>query len=307
MNNNKPLSSEPNKTDSPTAPVITDEYRKLHVRPFIRFFAKLLDIYLFAFIVGFFSVLLYPAFINMNTAITSIIILFLWICIEPFFLITFGITLGRYLLLIALRDANGNKLNYKTAYKRGFMVWGAGLGFGIPLLNIITLYLSYAKLNSTGSTLWDEKNNLTVTHGSINYVRGITAGVLIAIFFSLSLLGSFEDYRTDRMRNSPSYYASQIEKQNKDLPVMIDSETEFTKMVFENDTLYYHYRLVNTPTTKVNKEKFHDFMHKQIIEHACNKSEPNETLSLGYNLSFNYVDKAGEPLTTILITPSDCH
>jgi len=64
--------------------------------------------------------------------------------------------------------------------------------------------------------------------------------------------------------------------------------------------------LINTDIENVNKDMLYNYLRNEILKRACDKSNPNPTLALGYSLSFTYVDKNKKPIFDINIKPSDC-
>jgi uncharacterized RDD family membrane protein YckC len=87
---------------------------------------------------------------------------------EPLFLANTGTTPGKWIMGIRIRTAVGNKLGYLTALSRMIRVWIVGMGLGLPIVSLITLLISRAKLNSDGQTGWDERLNLRVMHRKRN-------------------------------------------------------------------------------------------------------------------------------------------
>lgn len=284
---------------------LTTEYRQLHVRPWVRFFARSMDIYLFQVIICTIFALVYPALLFNILGI--LIITFGWFLIEPFFLSQFGTTAGKFLLNVTVRDKNGALPSLKDAYIRTFWVLCKGLGFQIPIVSLFTLFFSYKRLNNTGTTAWDE-GRFIVSHSKIGFLRIL---IFIIILFILGHLFNLEmkkylDDREQTTQKSPESYAEEVELQNKQLPKMVNDEMELSKMHFENDTLTYEFKLVDKDVNTINPSMLHDYMSNIIMKSACNKATPDPTLSLGYNMVFNYSDKNGKFITKVLVKPTDC-
>jgi uncharacterized RDD family membrane protein YckC len=297
--------NKPQVVNDAETPKLTDEYRKLHARPWTRFFARFLDLSVFGFVLGILSAIFYPDFFSDKDSVNGLIILFCWFLVEPIFLSLFGTTLGKYLFNIKVRDLNGNKPKFYSAFARSFWVWCAGYGFGIPIVYLFTLSSSYSQLKNTGTTSWD-KNIFVVTHGDYGLIKSIISFLIISSAIGLQIWSVSDKYQIPNKQPSSYDYTKEIEKENKSLPVMLDSETEFFKMSFSNNTLYYQYRLVNKDAKDINSSMYYTYMKNQILPKACSTSDPNPTLAKGYNLSFEYFDKNNNPITTILIKPSDC-
>ena len=180
---NKGLKSRARNNDAGSQKTYV-EYRKLHTRPWIRLWARSIDLLIFGLIVTAITALLFPAiFINLHV-VHSLLVLFLWFLVEPIVLSTWGTTIGKLLLNISVLDLKGGKPTFKNAFSRSFWVWCAGYGFGVPFISLFTLYFSYRRLKNNGVTFWD-KNNFVVTHGEIGFIR--TVLTLSVIFAALSI------------------------------------------------------------------------------------------------------------------------
>ncbi len=158
------------------------------VRPWVRFFARDIDYFVFAFFFG----LLWgkmPIYFSPNTNImvASLLCLFIWVFIEPVLLSTWGTTPGKWLLKTQLRDSEGKKLTFRQALKRSVSVWFKGLGMGIPLVVLITLLVGRHTLVKNKITTWDKAQNLSVTHKEIGITR-VAIGILILILGDTAFL-----------------------------------------------------------------------------------------------------------------------
>ena len=75
-----------------------------------------------------------------------------------------GSSVGKWIFGIRVTNPNGSPIGVVNGLFRDLGVWVKGLGFGIPLINIVTLYMSYDRLQTKGSTSWDESEGYVVTH-----------------------------------------------------------------------------------------------------------------------------------------------
>lgn len=118
--------------------------------------------------------------------------------VEPVLLSVFGTTIGKWLLGFSVVGSDGQKLSYKDAVERTFLVVERGMGFGIPLYNIYRYWDSYRKC-SEGETLdWERKWTL-VQRDSRAWcvVSGIGA---FAVVFAASILIILAPYRIPKNR-----------------------------------------------------------------------------------------------------------
>jgi uncharacterized RDD family membrane protein YckC len=163
------------------------------IRPWVRFAARSIDL-------DVYFILLLPLLGGINTLleiynapkITTIwsglvIYLFAWIFIEPIFLSTWGTTVGKWLFKTRLRDREGNKLTYKVALKRCFLVLMKGYVFHIPLASLIGQIIAYRKLKHNGLTSWDKSCQTTLIHDKIGKLRGV---LILLLFMGLIIVNS---------------------------------------------------------------------------------------------------------------------
>lgn len=161
----------PSPTPVPTAAVS-------QVRPWIRYWARLIDFFLFGICAGIVA----PVLLTTNELLLGVVLGFLWCFVEPVFLSAWGATPGKALLRVAVRRSDGQRLDYNTALSRSFDVWIRGLGIGIPLLTLFTNIAGYFTLTERGITSWDASRNLRVVHETIGPVRASVAVVLLIGF-----------------------------------------------------------------------------------------------------------------------------
>jgi hypothetical protein len=169
----------------------TDNYRPSgpQVRPWVRYWARMAD--LFAFSLAFFLVaaFVYPPTIRMNNAVLGMIIVFVYMFVEPIMLSSWGTTPGKALLRIRLRLHDGEKLAFSDAMGRSFRVWRSGEGLGVPIVSLIRNYISYRQLVEAGKTPWDSKGNFDYSHRIIGPARVVATIVLFAVASSLAFWG----------------------------------------------------------------------------------------------------------------------
>ncbi len=167
------------------------------IRPWVRYWAKTLDITLFAlasmYIISIFSESLNDSLIEMNEATLSILVLFFYIFYEAILHSLLGTTPGKSLLKIELRNSEGNALNFDIALKRSFLVWLQGFGCGIPLISLICMLVQLGKLEKKGKTSWDAKYNLHVYHHIIGLGRTIITIISVLLVFILIFIGRYSE------------------------------------------------------------------------------------------------------------------
>lgn len=152
--------------------------------PWRRYFARTLDIGLYALIWLAFSHLILRwnpvenIFINLlEVYIYSALMLVL----EPLLLSMWGTTLGKWLFGMFIRDINGKKLTYKQAFQRTFGVFSNGMGYCIPIYNLVREYKCWAICKDQEPMPWDEDVSYTIKDKKIIRVVAYI-GMTVALF-----------------------------------------------------------------------------------------------------------------------------
>lgn len=153
-------------------------------RPMIRYLARLFDLSLFSFFVITFVSIFHPKFIwDFSAVFIFMLCVILYILAEAAILSVFGNTLGKTILNARLKTVTGEPIDFFTALKRSIFVNAAGMGFGVPLLNIICHTFSYRDLKKHGFSTWDKQIGTIVLYGRVSPAR-----LLFVSLFPISLL-----------------------------------------------------------------------------------------------------------------------
>jgi uncharacterized RDD family membrane protein YckC len=176
--------------DAITAPVAGARSQVRQIRPWVRYWARTFDIYLFGIVLGIvLSVPLQGILTPALERLLGLLIVFLWVFVEALLLSTGRTTPGKWLLKTRVVALDG-QLSYSKALARSFSVWWRGMGIGFPLTALIALLLSYRRLNARQITWWDEDVKTVVVHERIGPVRAVGFIVVLLTFFTLVLAGS---------------------------------------------------------------------------------------------------------------------
>ena len=164
-----------------------------YVRPWIRYWARSTDIALCFLIAGSLSSIVWPEMLELNDAVVTMIVLAIWVVIEPWFLSTWGTTPGKALFRIRIAKLDtGRKLNYSEAFHRAANVWYRGFGLGIPIINLVTLIVAYKRLMKSGVTSWDQQSNTVIAHSEIGMGRTFLIILIwLGFFLLMGLLGIY--------------------------------------------------------------------------------------------------------------------
>ena len=101
----------------------------------------------------------------------------------------FGWTLGKWLFAVKIRRQDGCRLSFGEYFKRNCWVLVKGMGFGIPIVTLVTEVIQYNRLRAGKSASYDEGRDVKIVrvkHEVIRTVLGIVALVLLLVFFAAS-------------------------------------------------------------------------------------------------------------------------
>jgi uncharacterized RDD family membrane protein YckC len=176
------------------------------IRPWVRFFARLIDIGLiYILLLGIFVVLGVLIYIMLpqsskgflaavsdmpgalDLLVTTMSAFLLLALIEPFFISQYGYTPGKWLLKTKVMNPDGTNLTYSQAFSRSFKVYTRGFLLGIPFLMFITLFIESSRLEKKGKTSWDAQGGFVVSHQKIGILRTITAIILFVFLRGIQM------------------------------------------------------------------------------------------------------------------------
>ena len=90
---------------------------------------------------------------------------FVMLFVEPIFLHFFGTTPGKAIFGMHIESADGGRLGFWDGVARTWCILGKGLGYGIPVYNIIRLWKSYHQCAGSGENPlpWEEEQLFSIT------------------------------------------------------------------------------------------------------------------------------------------------
>lgn len=124
---------------------------------------------------------------NMNRFLDAIMTALLWIPFEAVFLYLFGVTPGKWIFGLKVRTQAEGSLGFKTAISRAGLVLIVGQAIAVPLVSLITLFVSYDRLIKTGSTYWDKELGTTVQYAKLSDGRIVICVIAAALWAVVSL------------------------------------------------------------------------------------------------------------------------
>lgn len=172
---------------------LTPETVIMGPRPWIRYWARIFDIYLFSLLggalLGFFA----PELLARTSDIVlGVVALLIWLVVESILLSVAGTTPGKSLLKIHIRRADGTEIGLRDAFTRSILVWWRGMGVGIPLISLFTLITAYTNLTTQGMTSWDRDSGFVVSHDEVGWTRVVCLVAFFVIFLGFVVIGLLE-------------------------------------------------------------------------------------------------------------------
>lgn len=170
---------------------IDEQNQELSTCPYSwrRYFARTLDLSLYGLIWFTFASLVLNLNIEssiLGSIINSYVLMGIMVFLEPFLLSQYGTTLGKWVFGLAISDLDGTKLTYKQALHRTFGVFKTGLGYNIPLYNLMTLFVCLGNCKSQEVLQWE--NGTIYTIRDRKFYRIIVCVVLFILMGGINVL-----------------------------------------------------------------------------------------------------------------------
>ncbi|HSR04018.1 MAG TPA: MerR family transcriptional regulator [Proteiniclasticum sp.] len=164
--------------------------------PWRRFFARMMDISIYSLLFDSALVFIFNMITSNRNTLESLMftamVTLIMLLVEPLLLMKFGTTPGKAILGLEVRTPEGNKLSYSEGFRRTFGVIRYGLGFELPIYNIIRNYKSFKILDEKETLPWDDEIAYTMKDEKV-YRNGFFIGAMIVIIASNVLLINVEN------------------------------------------------------------------------------------------------------------------
>ena len=131
----------------------------------------------------------------------------------------------------------------------------------------------------------------------------ILVAMLVSAFLQQrgGLFGASEDPR------SAAFLAKMAAQVNRDLPKMVDADTELTKAAGLDGVFGYEFRLVNISSGEIDGQGLVTNLKPQVTKGVCSAPGTRDMLVKDrVVLRYSYSDKAGNPVASFDINPDDC-
>ncbi len=153
--------------------------------PYVRFLGRMADVLmhmtLYLAVLRILGVAFTPSFLPGSYEALLYLCLPM-VLIEAAFIGTLGTTPGKAMLGVSVRDYQGNRLSFSTAFRRSLFVMVLGLGCFAPSLMALALFFSWWWVRRFGFTPWDRKLGTTdVLNESLTLRKVVMTLVLIIL------------------------------------------------------------------------------------------------------------------------------
>jgi len=172
----------------PGTPPLVEEGRTIVPQPWVRWFARILDMWTVAFVFG---AVLAAAGREMpgGQLGDTLAVMLLIVPFEAAWQSSLGTTPGKSLLNVRVRERDGQRLSWPRALRRAIDVWLVGMACGIPLVSLLTMSRQYSALRRDGIATYDAREGFVVTHGPVTRGRAVFLTVLVVVLMSLLVIG----------------------------------------------------------------------------------------------------------------------
>lgn len=160
--------------------------------PWRRYFARMLDVFMYNVLWSTFIALVFQ--INLanrsdwGNILDSAIAIILMLFLEPLWLSKLGTTPGKAIFGLRIGLHDGSRLSYGQGLERTFGVIASGMGFNIPIYNIVRLWKSYNLCIREEAQPWDYSTSYSIKDKK-SYRAALYIGAniaLIAIVFTIA-------------------------------------------------------------------------------------------------------------------------
>lgn len=208
------------------------------IHPFRRYFARMLDLFIYETFVSIVVAILVPATSVFTSILLFVLPLVCMLWIEPWLLHHFHTTIGKFVFGLTVTHTDDSPLTYTEGFERTKKILFWGLGFDIPLIRLFALGFSFYRCINAKEQPWSVfDTKLVVKNDSKNrYLLLII--VVVVCFLIHSLLAVFQmlppnrgELTQEELMENMAYYTDLEKHHSAQLP-----EPTYTYSI-ENDVV----------------------------------------------------------------------
>ena len=293
--------------------------------PWRRFWARSLDLAVSALLVGALIGVIRPnlaTYAGTRSGIQGLILLSLLpvaLTMDALIHWAMGNTPGKAIAAIkVLREGGERPLSMLAYLGRNFGVYVFGLGLGLPVINLVTLFFGYRRAAAAEVSIWDRFSGsrayaLPGTQARTWVTAGVyVIGVTPLVALSLSAQPSGSRYTAAR---TPAVILQQELQQeanrvNASTPRMIDEMTRLDGAYAGPGSLFtYNYTITSIRAHSLSPTTLQTLrwrLSANVRQAACAGNALRPMLRAGAHIRFDYRDEDGQELALVLISSADC-
>ena len=293
--------------------------------PWRRFWARSLDLAVSSMLVGLLLGVIRPSlamYVGTPTGLEGIILLSVLpvaLTMDALICWAMGNTPGKAIAAIkVLREGGSRPLGARAYLGRNFGVYVFGLGLGLPLISLLTLFLGYRRAAAAEVSIWDRFSGSRAYVLSAAQLRTWVTACVYVIGVT-SLLG----LSLSAQRNGPRHTAARTpavilqqelrqaaNRVNASTPRMIDEMTRLDGAYAGPGPLFtYNYTITSIRARSLSPTTLQTLrwrLSANVRQAACAGNGLKPMLRAGARVRFYYRDEDGQELALVLISGADC-
>lgn len=195
----------------------TDNSSSYPFHPWRRYFARMLDMLIYSIIWTAFLAFVFHVNVSDRSGIDGIldtlVELIMMLFLEPLLLHVYGTTPGKFIFGLRIDNKESEHLSYAEGLERTFSMIGTGMGFNIPIYNLICYWKSYRICSENEILPWDEYTSYKIKdtswyRGCLYIVSYFICFAVIAAIMSAQLIPPNKgDLTVAEFSENYNYYA----------------------------------------------------------------------------------------------------
>ena len=130
----------------------------------------------------------------------------------------------------------------------------------------------------------------------------VAVGFFLSREFRLAERLGFVESREAKLR----FLKENAAKFNSRMPKPVDAETMGLGMDVTNEGVIYKYQMISYTKQQLIGSGFIERLTPVLLANACKEQNTLTILRNKFSVSYSYVDKIGDPVGTVVVSPNQC-
>jgi len=130
----------------------------------------------------------------------------------------------------------------------------------------------------------------------------VAAGVFLSREFRLAERLGFVDSKAAKLK----VLRENAAKFNSQMPKAVDAETMGLGMDVTNEGVVFRYQMTSYTKQQLLGSGFIERLTPVLLANACKEQNTLTILRNEFSVSYSYVDKTGDSVGTVVVTPNQC-